>query len=93
MSCGTCGEETTTEEKPIGTVTHYYNKIGVGIIDLDQPLKVGDKIHIKGRTTDFTQEVSSIQIEHKDVNEAKAKDVVGVKVDQQVREGDQVFKV
>lgn len=77
----------------IGQVTHYYNKISVGIIKLSDTLSVGDQVHIKGHTTDFTQKVDSIQIEHKDVEKAKKGDVVGVKVKEHVREGDEVFKV
>jgi len=50
------------EEKLIGKVTHYYGKIGVGIVELSGNLKVGDKIHLKGHSTDFEQEVDSIQV-------------------------------
>lgn len=80
-------------EREIGTVTHYYGKIGVGIIQLLDYLKVGDTIHIKGHSTNFTQVVSSIQIEHQSVNEAKAGDLVGLKVEQKVHPNDKVFKV
>lgn len=79
--------------KPLGEVSHYYSKIGVGIIKLASPLKVGDKIKIKGHSTDIEQTTDSIQIEHKDVEEAKKGDVVGVKVSDKVREGDKVYKV
>ena len=80
-------------EKEIGVITHYYGKIGVGIIQLSDTLKVGDTIHIKGHTTDFTQTVSSMQIEHQNVQEAKAGDLVGLKVEQKVHPNDRVFKV
>ncbi|MCM8798982.1 MAG: hypothetical protein NC821_05930 [Candidatus Omnitrophica bacterium] len=80
-------------EKEIGTVTHYYGNIGVGIIQLSDTLKVGDNIHIKGHTTDFSQLVSSLQIEHQNVPEAKAGDLVGLKVEQKVHPKDKVFKV
>ena len=83
-----------TEEQKIGAVTHYFSKVGVGIINLsDGDLKVGDNIHIKGHSTDFNQAVESIQIEHLDVQEAKKGAQAGVKVKEHVREHDVVFKV
>lgn len=82
------------EEKKIGEVTHYYTNIGVAIIKIDKEgLKVGDTIHIKGHTSDFTQTVDSLQIEHKKVDEAKPKDMIGLKVKEHAREKDEVFKV
>ena len=81
------------EEKLIGKIAHYYGRLSVGIIELSDELKVGDTIHIKGHTSDFTQQVASMQVEHADVTEAKAKDSVGIKVDQKVHEHDEVFKV
>lgn len=81
------------EEKLIGKITHFFGKPSVGIIELSDVLKVGDTIHIKGHTSDFTQQVSSMQIEHADTNEAKAGDSPGIKVDQKVHEHDSVYKV
>lgn len=81
------------EEKPMGEVIHYFSNLGVGIIKLRNPLKVGDKIKIAGSTTHFEQEVASMQIDHKQVEKAKKGDVVGMKVNDKVREGDLVFKV
>lgn len=81
------------EEKLIGKITHYFGKISVGIIELSDALKVGDTIHIKGHTSDFTQQISSMQIEHEEVTEGKAGDSVGTKVDQKVHESDEVFKI
>jgi len=80
-------------EIEIGKVTHYYGHISVVIVQLSDVLKVGDSIHIKGHTSDFTQEVSSIQIEHKEVPESKAGDLVGLKVVQKAHPNDKVFKV
>ena len=77
--------------KPIGKITHYYSNIGVGIIELSDSLKVGDKIRIKGHTTDIEETVDSMQIDHKDVEEAKKGDVIGIKVPDHVRETDQVY--
>lgn len=79
------------EEKLVGKITHYYNAIGVGIIELNGTLKAGDMIHIKGKTTDFEQTVDSIQIEHEKVESAKKGDVVGIKVKEKVKEGDEVY--
>lgn len=81
------------EEKLIGKITHYFGNISVGIIELAEELKVGDKIHIKGSSTDFEQTVDSIQIEHQNVDSAKSGDAIGIKVDQKVKENDQVYKV
>jgi len=81
------------EEELIGKITHFYGRVGVGIIELSDALKVGDAIHIKGHTSDFTQQVSSMQVEHVDVSEAKAKDIIGIKVDQKAHVGDSVYKV
>lgn len=81
------------EEKEIGVVTHYFGKISVGIIQLSDSLKVGDKIHIKGAHDDITQIVDSIQIEHTPTEEAKQGDLVGIKVAQKVHPNDKVFKV
>lgn len=81
------------EEKLIGKITHYFNGIGVGIIELTDAFRVGEKIHIKGSVTDFEQVVNSMQVEHKDISEAKPGDAIGVKVEQKVREGDLVYKV
>lgn len=80
------------EEKPIGKITHYYSKIGVGIIELVSSLKVGDKIKIKGHSTEIEQNIDSMQIDHAEVSEAKKGDVIGLKVADKVREGDEVYK-
>lgn len=80
-------------EKPIGKIEHYYSKIGVGIVKLNDTLKVGDKIQIKGHTTDIEQTIDTIQIDHKDIEEAGKGDVVGLKVTDKVREDDEVFLV
>ena len=80
------------EEKLIGKIIHYFGNINVGIIELSDGLKVGDKIHIKSSVTDFEQAVDSMQVEHQSIEVAKAGDQVGLKVAQKVKEGDQVFK-
>jgi len=80
-------------EKQIGKITHYYGHISVGIIELTDSLNVGDTIHIKGHSADFTQTIESMQVEHADVKEAKAGDAIGTKVAQRVHEHDIVYKV
>lgn len=81
------------EEREVGVITHYYGRLSVGIVELSDTLKVGDTVHIKGHSSDFTQVVDSIQIEHADVSEAKAGDLIGLKVIQKVHEHDKVYKV
>lgn len=81
------------EEVEIGIVRHYFSKIGVAAIDLTKGLAVGDKIHIKGATTDFKQKIGSMQIEHEKLEKAKAGQSIGTKVSEQVREHDKVFKL
>ena len=77
----------------IGKVVHYYTNLEVGIIELSGTLKVGDKIKIKGATTDFEQKIASMQIEHEKVEEAKKGKSIGLKVKKHVRQNDVVYKV
>jgi len=77
----------------IGEITHYFDHINVAALTLTEPLRVGDTIHILGHATDFKQEVTSLQIEHQSVNEAKPGDDVGLKVSQRVHPNDKVFKI
>lgn len=82
------------KEIEIGKVVHYYTKIGVAAIKITKgELKKGDKIHIKGHTTDFNQEVESMQKEHEVIEVASEGDDIGIKVNEHVREGDIVYKV
>ncbi len=80
-------------EEKIGEITHYFGHIPAGIVKLTGTLKKGAKIHIKGATTDFTQEVTSMQIDHKDIEEAKKGKEIGIEINQKVRDGDEVFLV
>ena len=80
-------------ESQVGSVTHFYNKIGVAIVKLSDSLLVGDTIHISGHTTDLTQEVGSLQIEHQNIEKADKGQEVGIKVTDEVRVKDLVFKV
>ena len=75
----------------IGTVTHYFSKIGVAVIELTGNLKVGDNIVIAGRGQEFAQPVGSLQVEHEQVSAAKKGDAVGLKALQPVKDGDAVY--
>jgi len=77
----------------VGTVTHYYPKIRVVVVEVTAPIKVGDRIRIRGATTDFEQRIESMEIEHEKIEEAKPGDSVGLKVEERVREKDVVYKV
>jgi len=82
------------EGKLIGKVTHYFGNIGVAVIELTDNLKVGDNIRISGgEMVDFAQTVDSIEIEREKVQEAKAGDSIGLKIEQKVREGYKVYKL
>ncbi len=76
----------------VGTVVHYYTKIGVAIIDLRDGLVLGDRISIEGATTALKQTVDSMQIEHKNVEKAAKADTIGLKVEDRCRTGDKVYK-
>ena len=80
-------------EVQVGTVTDFFAKPVVAGIELSGTLNVGDKIHIKGHTTDMELLVESMQIERVDVTQGKPGDLVGVKVAERVRPGDTVWKV
>ncbi len=80
-------------EKKIGEVTHYFDKIGVAIIKLSAPLRMGDKIRVKGATSDFEQVVDSMQIDHQDVESAESGQELGIKVSDKAREGDDILKI
>ena len=81
------------EEKQIGKITHFFGKISVAVLELTDELKAGDTIHIVGGERDFTQLVSSMQMEHQNIETAKAGEAVGMKVDQAVKPGDVVYKI
>jgi putative protease len=79
--------------KLIGKVTHYFSNIGVAVIGLSTSLGQGDEIRIVGgENTDFNQKVDSMQVDHKEVKNAKKGDSVGLKMSQKVREGYLVYK-
>jgi len=77
----------------VGKITHFFDKISVAVIELSGTLREGDKIRIKGSTTDFEQTVNSMQIEHETIEEANAGQSIGLKVSEKVRPGDEVFLI
>ena len=81
-------------DKQIGKVVHYYDKLGVAIIDLDKGgLKVGDELKFKRGEEEFKQKVESLQVDHKEVDSVKKGDSFGLKVDQPTKVGTQVYLV
>jgi translation elongation factor EF-Tu-like GTPase len=80
-------------EKLVGKVNHWFSRIGVVGIELTDKLAVGDRIHILGRTTNFEQEITSMQMMHQDIAEAGPGDEVGIKAQFRARRGDRVYKV
>jgi putative protease len=81
------------EKKLIGKISHFYPKISVAVVDLEDTIRVGDKISIERETGTFEQVVDSMQIEHKNINEAKKGQSIGLKISDKTREGAKVFKV
>ena len=82
-----------SEKKLVGAITHFFANINVGVIELEDTLRVGDRISIEGATTNIQQDVTSMQIDRKEVREAKKGESVGIKVRDRVRERDMVFRV
>ena len=80
-------------EEIIGKVSDFFARPVVAAIELTSTVKLGDKIHIKGHTTDLELNVDSMQIDNVPVEEAKAGDSIGVKVPERVRNGDTVYKI
>jgi translation elongation factor EF-1alpha len=76
----------------IGTVTHYFSHLSVAAVTLDKPLKVGDRIRIKGHTTDFVQTVDSMQVDHTDVEQAAPGDDLAIRVSDHVRDHDKIYR-
>jgi len=80
-------------EVEIGKVSDFFARPVVAGIELTAPLKTGDRIHIKGHTTDLEMSVQSMQIDNVEVAAAKAGDAIGIKVTDRVRRGDVVYKI
>jgi putative protease len=81
-------------EVKVGKVTHYFDRLGVAVFEItDGELKVGDTVHVVGHTTNFTQPIDSMQVEHQAVPSASVGQSVGIKVKSHARQHDEVFKV
>jgi len=80
-------------EKVVGKVDKYFAKVGVAAVVLEDSVKVGDTVRFRGATTDFTQVVGSIQVEHENLSEAGSGTEVGIKVNDRVRPGDSLLVV
>lgn len=80
-------------EKLMGEVTHFFGGIEVAIVKCKTPIAVGDTLHFKGATTDFALTVKSMQYDHKAIEKSKKGQEVGIKIDEKVREGDEVYLV
>lgn len=78
-------------DEAVGTVTHYYSHLAVAGIRLTSPLRVGDRIHIRGHTSDLVQTVGSLEIDRRGVDHAGPGDDVALKVDDHVREHDHIY--
>ncbi len=77
----------------IGRVTHFFDHVSVAVVEIKNPLRVGEKIRVKGATTDFEQKVASMQIDHDKIEKAKKGDAIGLKVKGKVRPNDAVYLV
>ena len=79
--------------RQIGTVTHYFGKLRVGIVKLTGRVATGDKLHFLGHGADFKQKVKSMQVDHAAVHTASSRTEVGIRLNHRVREGTKVYKV
>ncbi|UCF20554.1 MAG: translation elongation factor-like protein [Gemmatimonadota bacterium] len=80
-------------EELVGTITHYFAKPEVGVVKLTVEIKIGDTLHFHGHTTDFQQEITSMQVEHVDVETAAAGTEVAIRLKERVRPHDEVYRV
>lgn len=77
----------------VGKVTHFFDRISVAVLSLENTIQIGDTVHFLGRATDFKQKVESLQIEHQAVQQAGPGQEVAIKVIQKVHPNDSVFKL
>lgn len=81
------------ELQEVGKVAHFFTRINVAVVELKAPVSVGDKLVIRGPTTDLEQTIESMEIEHEKVTRAEAGQSIGLKVKDRVRENDTVYKI
>lgn len=80
-------------DEAVAVVTHYYGRIGVAVLDVKGELHLGDFITIQGHTTDFSQQVASLELNHRKIQFAGPGMEVALKVEKPVRRGDRVYKI
>lgn len=80
-------------EQPVGEVTHWFGKLRVATVRLSAPLRVGDRVHVKGANDDFKARVKSMQVDRKPIEEAKPGMEVGIKMPSKAHVGDKVLRV
>ena len=80
-------------EVEIGRVAHYYNHLSVAVLKLTESLKLGDKIHIVGHSTDLIERVASMEVNHHSVEWVKSGEDVAIKVLEPVHEHDMVYRI
>lgn len=85
-------QQKQTAKKPVGLITHFYDHISVAVVKINNPLKIGDSIKIEGHGKSFKQKITSMQMEHKQIKEAKKGLEIGLKVNSPVKNKDLVFK-
>jgi putative protease len=78
-------------DKKIGEVTHFFDKISVGIVKLDEELKIGDKVRFQGATTNFDQDITEMQLDHENIEKANKGQEIGIRTNDKVRIGDDVY--
>jgi len=82
------------EEEKVGKVQKFFAKPSVAAIEVSTGLlRIGDRLHFKGHTTDFEDTITSMQVEKEPIEEAKPGDLIGIKVKERVRENDTVYKI
>ncbi len=87
-------EEPTVQETAVGVVTHYYSHLGVAVVQINTgSLRAGDTIRVKGHTTDFTQQIASMEYEHQHIDQASPGQSVGIRIADHAREHDIVYVV
>ncbi|MEK9170654.1 MAG: translation elongation factor-like protein [Patescibacteria group bacterium] len=79
------------QDAPIGEITHFYGKLGVAIVRFNRDMAAGKNVTFQGATTDFSQNIDSMELDHKSVSSVPRGKEVGIKVSKKVREGDNVY--
>ena len=77
----------------VGKITHYFDKIGVAVVELVGDLAVGDTIKVSGHGREFSQVIASMQIEHENIQTAKKGQTIGLQIEQEAKENDEVYKM